>query len=112
MPKLLLMRFSSARNSAFLQLALKLERSKRSCHRNPLSSRQVSCFLVYFLTGSVQGEQFRIVGRLVANECTITLNYGYNHDDVACTKTILLKRSASVGVGDLVPRIWAQTKVD
>jgi tetratricopeptide (TPR) repeat protein len=57
----------------------------------------------------VQG-RVNIAGRLLSDEATVTLNYGYG-EQVMATERVTLKKSDATATG-LVPRFWARQRVD
>jgi ribosomal protein L29 len=56
-------------------------------------------------------ETLTVVGKLIAEEAEITLNFGYE-GRVEFSKKFLLKKSDSLGISAIVPRLWASKKID
>eukprot|EP01119_Soliformovum_irregulare_P011528 TRINITY_DN2904_c0_g1_i4.p1 TRINITY_DN2904_c0_g1~~TRINITY_DN2904_c0_g1_i4.p1 ORF type:complete len:1168 (-),score=440.41 TRINITY_DN2904_c0_g1_i4:11-3514(-) len=57
-------------------------------------------------------EPIRIAGKLVGEEAEISLNFGTDLANIQFSKNFKLKKSDSVGISDIIPRIWASKKLD
>jgi hypothetical protein len=69
-------------------------------------------FFFFFDGNEPTGASVKIFGRLLGEEATITLNFGYDQHHIVDSKKFHLSMKDSLGISDLIPRLWAQQKVD
>ena len=79
-----------------------------SANFNP---KEITDFLPSHYQTLINGEKLTLTGKLLSNEATLTINYGYGINNITQSKKFVLKKSESVGINEIVPRLWAQRKV-
>jgi len=58
------------------------------------------------------GSLVKIFRRLLREEGTITLNFGYDQHHIVESKKFQVLKKDSMGISNLVPQLWVQQKVD